>query len=114
MAFQCHPLSRVLRLLSCFASISTVGLAVAMTRVESTAAFVPSVELTRSSVLNLTVESYAALTEDQKQLATDLLVRVSKQSIPPTPRLAGMALADLRRAQGKLKELNIDPSCASR
>eukprot|EP00404_Azadinium_spinosum_P000749 CAMPEP_0180427124 /NCGR_PEP_ID=MMETSP1036_2-20121128/6153_1 /TAXON_ID=632150 /ORGANISM="Azadinium spinosum, Strain 3D9" /LENGTH=143 /DNA_ID=CAMNT_0022432707 /DNA_START=1 /DNA_END=432 /DNA_ORIENTATION=+ len=113
MAFQLHPFHGVPRLPSCFASISALGLAMAMIGVESSAVVIPSVELTRSSVLSLSVESYAALTEDQKQLVTDLLLRISKQSIPPTPRLAGMAVADLRRARGKLKELNINPSCAS-
>ena len=60
-----------------------------------------------SFVLDMTPESFASLAPHQKEAVHAKLVAVSRQSIPPTPRLAGMALQDRNRAKMKLKALGL-------
>jgi hypothetical protein len=60
-----------------------------------------------SYVLDLTAEAFALLAPHQKDAVHAKLVAVSRQSIPPTPRLAGMALQDRNRAKAKLEALGL-------
>merc|ERR1712196_763535 len=73
----------------------------------------PVMGVTRESVLTLSLDEYNALPQEEKQNAIDFLVRISKQSIPPTPRLASLAIADTKTARHKIKEFGIDTARAS-
>merc|ERR1719329_128366 len=68
--------------------------------------------LTRTSVLQLTKSEFESFSVEDKQKAVDLLVSVSRQSIPVTPRLASLAFGEKQVAQQKIQELGIDPSSA--
>jgi len=61
-------------------------------------------------VLEMTEENFALLEPQQKDAVHAKLVAVSKQSVPATPRLAGMALRDRKSALAKLEGLGLSRS----
>ena len=58
-------------------------------------------------VLDVTAEAFASLAPHQQDAVHANLVEVSRQSIPPTPRLAGRALQDRNKAKAKLEALGL-------
>lgn len=63
-----------------------------------------------SFVLALTEANFSLLAPHQKAAVHAKLVAVSKQSVPATPRLAGMALRDRNSAMAKLEALGLSSS----
>eukprot|EP00928_Gymnodinium_smaydae_P058869 TRINITY_DN42069_c0_g1_i1.p1 TRINITY_DN42069_c0_g1~~TRINITY_DN42069_c0_g1_i1.p1 ORF type:complete len:179 (-),score=13.42 TRINITY_DN42069_c0_g1_i1:692-1150(-) len=64
--------------------------------------------LDRATVLRLTQADYDTLSFADKQKAADLLMAVSKQSCPATPRLASRCVADIKSAVNQMSMLGID------
>ena len=58
-------------------------------------------------VLDMTADAFASLAPHQQDAVHAKLVAVSRQSVPATPRLAGMALQDRNRAKAKLEALGL-------
>ena len=57
--------------------------------------------------LGLTQSAFDSLADHQKSALHAKLVATMNQSIPPTPRLAGMALQDRRKAKAQLEAFGL-------
>merc|ERR1711976_301896 len=53
----------------------------------------------------ITKEQFENLKENNRQTVKEMLIKISKQGIPMTPRLAGMALADRNKAKSQVELL---------
>merc|ERR1711879_479574 len=59
----------------------------------------------KSIAFNITKEQFENLNEKNKDTIKNMLIRISKQGIPMTPRLASMAMSDRNKAKGQVARL---------
>merc|ERR1711988_1407551 len=59
----------------------------------------------KSIAFNITKEQFENLNEKNKDTIKNMLIRISKQGIPMTPRLASMAMSDRNKAKDQVARL---------